>query len=821
MRSVLPLVALLFAACASAPPAAEPVTAPKGTIADRTGGATNMPGFLPLHWNENEGKLLLEIPGPRLELIYQVSLATGVGSNPIGLDRGQMGDTYLVRFERAGPRMLMVQPNQRYRAIGGSPGEARAVEESFAASILWSFPIEAEEGERVLVDATSFFLRDAHGVAQRLSASNQGSYRIDPERSAIYSPRTRSFPKNTEVEATITLTTTDRPGSLVRSVAPTPEIVTVRQHHSFVELPAPGYEPRAYDPRTGFFGIEIYDYSSPIDAPLEKRFIARHRLEKKDPSAAMSEPVEPIVYYVDHAIPEPIRSALLEGASWWNEAFEAAGYRDAFQVRILPEDADPMDIRYNVINWVHRSTRGWSYGAAIVDPRTGEIIKGNVSLGSLRIRQDIALASGLIPPYEGPDPSVIASLDPSVSPTAMALARIRQLSAHEVGHTLGIAHNFAASSYDRGSVMDYPAPLVRIVDGRLDLSDAYDSGIGAFDAFVIRYGYSDFADRSTEERQLRAIVHEGLLGGMLFVADEHARDAGSAHPLGAVWDNGSDPIAMLHHEIDVRRIALNDFGLAALRPGQPLSELEPLLLPLYLHHRYQLEAALKSLGGVFFTYSVREPSLGSEMAPTPVRVVVDPSRQRAALEAAMSTLEPEFLEIPQRIIDLIPPTATGFESGTAERFERATGAVFDPVAAARASAAITLNALLHPARSARLLRFHSEERANPSLTEVVSAVAKTITTGVRESERRAALRRGVREVAVARLIEVARDPATDASVRAVYEDALHRMADEWSRARGTSVEDAHRRGLAGEITRFLERQFVAPEPVPMPAIPPG
>jgi len=779
-----------------------------------------MDGFLPLHWKEKDGKLLLEIPSPGLELIYQVSLATGVGSNPIGLDRGQMGDTYLVRFERAGPRVLLVQPNQRYRAIGGSPAEARAVEESFAASVLWSFPIEAEEGGRTLVDATPFFLRDAHGVAQRLRASNQGSYRVDAERSAIYPPRTRSFPKNTEVEATITLTTTDRPGSLIRSVAPTPEIVTVRQHHSFVELPSPGYQPRVFDPRAGFFGIEIYDYASPIDEPLEKRFIARHRLEKKDPSAAISDPIEPIVYYVDHAAPEPIRSALVDGASWWNEAFEAAGFRNAFQVRILPEDADPMDIRYNVINWVHRSTRGWSYGASVVDPRTGEIIKGNVSLGSLRIRQDITLASGLIPPYEGPDPAALAALDPGVSPTAMALARIRQLSAHEVGHTLGIAHNFAASTYDRGSVMDYPAPLVRIVDGRLDLSDAYDEGIGAFDVFAIRYGYSDFGGREDASR-LGSIVQEGLRAGMLFVADEHARDPGSAHPLGAVWDNGADPIAMLEHEIEVRRIAMESFGLAALRPGQPLSELEPVLLPLYLHHRYQLEAALKSLGGLFFTYAVREPSVQGEFAPTPVRVVVDPERQRAALAAALVTLQPEFLEIPQRIVDLIPPAATGFDSGTAERFQRGTGDVFDPVAAARASAAITLGSLLHPARAARLLRFHAEDPSNPGLNEVLSAVTQLVASRARESAGRAELRRGVREVVVAQLLEVARDPAADTGVRAAFEDALRALEIELARATGTTVEDAHRRSLAAEINRHLERRLLAPEPAPMPAIPAG
>ena len=754
------------------------------------------------------------------EMIYQVSLASGVGSNPIGLDRGQLGRTYLVRFDRTGPRVLMVQPNLRYRAVEGSSGEQRAVEESFASSVLWSFPVETETAGRLLVDATSFFLRDAHGVARRLRETNQGSYSVDASRSAIYLPRTKAFPKNSEIEAVITLTTTDRPGRLVSSVTPTPEIVTVRQHHSFVELPPPGYKPRRLDPRAGFFGIEIYDYASPFHEPLEKRFIARHRLQKKDPNAAVSEVVEPIVYYVDHGAPEPIRSALVEGASWWNEAFEKAGFRNAFQVRILPEDADPMDIRYNVINWVHRSTRGWSYGAAVVDPRTGEIIKGNVSLGSLRIRQDVLLGSGMIPPYEGPNPAVLATLDKTTSPTELALARIRQLSAHEVGHTLGIGHNMAASTYDRGSVMDYPAPLVRIRDGKLDFSEAYSAGIGSFDIFAIRYGYTEFPPSADEERELLRIVREGVEQGMLYVSDEHSRDPGAAHPLGSVWDNGSDPVAMLRHEMEVRRIALESFGIRNLRPGAPLSELEPILLPLYLHHRYQLEAAVKSLGGVFFTYSMRGAA-PDDIVPREVREIVAPARQREALRAALDTIEPSFLAIPQRIIDLIPPVAEGFEGGTAERFERATSPLFDPIAAAQSAAAITLNAVLHRARAARLVRFHAENPANPSLAEVTGAVVDHVAAEAREPEQHRAIRRAVRWAAVAKLIEVAAETGVDGAVRGQYEQALADLSRRLQARPSSGVEAADRRAVVTAIQRFLERPAAPAPALPAPPIPAG
>ncbi|HEU4456315.1 MAG TPA: DUF5117 domain-containing protein, partial [Longimicrobium sp.] len=468
--------ALALCAALSAPPQAAAQALP--SITEKTRGMERKDGFIPIYWDAAAGKVWMEVPRAGEEMIYQVSLPAGLGSNDVGLDRGQLGETRIVRFERTGPRVLLVQPNQGFRATTDDPHERRAVETSFAQSVLWGFKVEAEEGGRVLVDATDFALRDAHGVIPALRRARQGEYKLDATRSALHLPNTKAFPRNTEIEVTLTFTG-ENPGAWVRDVAPSPDALTVRERHSFVALPEPGYEPRESDPRAGFFGISFYDYATPIDQPIERRFISRHRLRKASPGAAMSEAVEPIVYYLDRGAPEPIRAALLEGARWWNQAFESAGYRDAFRVELLPEDADPLDARYNVIQWVHRFTRGWSYGSSIVDPRTGEIIKGHVTLGSLRVRQDYLLAEGLLSPYE-------TGRETSPEARAMALARIRQLSAHEVGHTLGLAHNYVSSTQGRASVMDYPHPVAKLTaDGRVDLSDAYREGIGEWDRVAV------------------------------------------------------------------------------------------------------------------------------------------------------------------------------------------------------------------------------------------------------------------------------------------------------------------------------------------------
>lgn len=813
------------------------------SISSLTAGTTKIDGYIPLYWDQKAGRMWMEVRRFNEEFLYQISLPAGVGSNPIGLDRGQLGTSAVVVFERVGPRVLLVQPNFRYRALSKDAAERRAVADSFARSVIWGFRIEATDGDRVLVDATHFLLRDAHGVAERLRTSRQGSFRFDESRSAFHLPRTKGFPRNTEIETIVTLTGDDA-GPLLRSVTPSAQALTVRQHHSLVELPSldPSgipergqYRPRLYDPRVSAMPLTFHDYASPFTEPIEKRWIRRHRLQKKDPGAAISEAVEPIIYYVDNGVPEPIRAALVEGASWWASAFEAAGFRNGFQVRVLPADADPMDIRYNMINWVHRSTRGWSYGASVVDPRTGQIIKGNVSLGSLRIRQDMLLGTGMIAPgaaastgsgdveleclaAASPEIDYLAAAglgDPSTDAAAMSLARIRQLSAHEVGHTLGFSHNFAASSYGRASVMDYPAPLVGKNGGRLDLTNAYAVGMGAYDTFSVKYAYAEFPAGSSEETELRKIVEQGVTAGLLFIDDGDARDVGTAHPQASVWDNGSDPIAMLNHEMEVRRIGLANFGLKNIAPGQPLSALEAKLLPLYLHHRYQMIAAAKSIGGLQFSYAVK-----TDQGPSPAtsRQIVPAGRQREALRALLRTISPTELALPKAILELIPPIATGFDGGPNEYFGRRTDPAFDLLGAASIAANLTFDALLAPPRLERLVAFNAENPENPSLREVLNAtIAATWAPPLPTDSQQRAIMLTTRCQLVTRLVETAGLETLSPLARAEVTAALRQIL---ALARQPGSDSAVRQMVREEIERFFARPDSARQPgrrLPTPA----
>ena len=721
------------------------------TIVEKTAGMEAHEGFFTYYWDELEGKIWIEIKEFEKEFLVVNSLPAGLGSNDIGLDRGKLGSSKIVKFQRIGPKVLLVQPNYNYRALSDKASERKAVEDAFAQSVIWGFKVEAEEGGSVLIDATPFLIRDGHGVISTLRRSNQGTYKLDTSRSALYLPRTKNFPLNTEFEVILTFTS-ENGGNIVRSVTPDASAVTIRQHYSFVQLPGSGFEVRDYDPRSGVSGGRYMDFATPIDQPILKRIARRHRLKKRNPSAARSEAVEPIVYYVDSGTPEPIRSALIEGASWWNQAFEAAGYINAFQVRVLPEDADPMDLRYNVINWVHRSTRGWSYGSSVTDPRTGEIIKGHVSLGSLRVRQDFLIAEGLLSPYGDGE-----RIPPEME--EMALARVRQLSAHEVGHTLGLGHNYIASVNNRASVMDYPHPLIKIDDnGDFDLSDAYDTGIGDWDKIAITWGYQDFPDGTDKKTELNKILTDAMQVGNIFITDQDARSQGSAHPYTHLWDNGADAVQELERTMDIRQKALDNFSENNIRPGAPMSTLEDVLVPIYLLHRYQIEAAAKVLGGANYFYALRGD--GQETI-----AIVPAAKQYEALDMLLKTIDPAVLALDERILNLIPPRPPSYGQ-TPELFSGRTGSTFDPFTAAETAANMTITMILNSQRAARLIEYNARDNSNPGLGEVIDRLINTTWKSGYGSDYYAAIQRVIETTVLHRLMNLAANRQASTQTRA-------------------------------------------------------
>jgi hypothetical protein len=756
----------LLVACGQASPPGPP------DITAQIGGFEHLSGYFDLYWDEKTGRMIVRVDSFDEPFLYQASMARGVGSNDLGLDRGQLGSTKVVRFQRSGPKILLIEDNLDYRAQSDNPDEQAAVDESFAKSVIWGFESLGEQDGSVYIDATDFMIRDAHRIAARLAAQNEGTYKPDASRSAIYMPMTKAFPDNSEVEAIVTFTGQPT-GPWLRTVTPDAESFSVHLHHSFIRLPDDDYEPFAFESRSGFGGRDFQDYATPVGDALVVSFGRRHRLSKKDPAAEISEAVEPIVYYVDRGAPEPIRTALLEGASWWNQAFEAAGYRDAFQVKLLPEGADPMDVRYNIIQWVHRSTRGWSYGGGITDPRTGEIMKGKVTLGSLRVRQDYLIAEGLLAPYgdeEKPD-----------IPMEMALSRIRQLSAHEVGHTLGIQHNMAASTQGRASVMDYPHPLIRLDDdGNITLDEAYDAGIGEWDKRVITYGYQDFPEGIDPEAGRDQIMADTIDSGLVYVSDGDSRPVGGAHPLGNLWDNGADAVEELESLLRVRAHALDRFSEENIRPGRPMATIEEVIVPIYLIHRFQVIATGKFIGGHYFNYAMRGD--GQE-ASTPV----SGDKQREAIAALLNTMTPEVLRIPENVLRLIPPRPPGHPKSR-ETFPTSTGKVFESIGAAQSAAALTLDSLLEPGRAARMNASSSRNATLPGFDELTGDLLQATWFGPRPAGMDGEIQRATNNLTLDRLMMLAMNSSADAQVRAIALDSINQL-DSWLASRAGSEND--------------------------------
>jgi len=777
-------------------------------------------GYFPLYWDQDEERLLLEVVNLEEEFLYLTSLATGLGSSRVGLDRGMIADEAVAHFERHGSRALLVLSNPRFRATD-TDNEAlvRSVNESFPTSTIAAFEIIAEndpdeeENSAILVDVTSHFLNDHVGVVQRLERAGQGTFTLDRGRSTIYHNRTKGFPTNTEIEVSLTFRT-DVAGEIVRSHAPDGRAVTLRQHFSMVQLPDGNYRPRRADARLGHFGVSFYDFSQPFDGVYKGRYIARHRLQKTDPAASSSEPVEPIVYYLDRGIPEPYRTAFREGAMWWNRVFEAAGFTNAFQVSDMPFDMDPMDARYNVIQWVHRTEPGSSIGPTIVDPRTGEIIKAAVRMDSYRSLVDFNIYAGTHP-VESPEQmdisSWIASLDDSVSAEEFVMARRRQHAAHEVGHTLGLAHNFVAASNGRASVMDYPAPLIKLVNGEIDISDAYRNGPGAYDSVAIRYAYTEFAENE-EEAGLLAIVDEAMANGIKFNADGD-NASWSSYPEATSWTNGTEAVSELSRVMDVRRALIDRFDESAIRPGEPMVWLNERFVPVYLHHRFALEAAVKTIGGMEFRYAVR----GDPLPPTRI---IAPSRQRRALEHVLDALEPEELSIPERILDLMAPRAYGYET-TNRYFGTSAAPAFDQIGAARTLSAMIVQNLLAPQRIARLVAFNARNSDSPLPEDVIQRIIER-TWGGLPGGRNAALRRVVQRVVVDELIDLAANQNAAVEARAAAEWGLHRISDVIrNRTALLPAEEAHQTLVREEIRRFMNRRFDSTERSESLPAPPG